>query len=394
MRILLLVDCYLPDTKSSAKLIHDLAIEFHRLHHDVIVVAPDNALSEPVQITNYKGITVLRVRTGQIKGATRVIRAINEARLSQVIWKAGRHFFKANPCDLIVFYSPSIFFGNLVKKLKSLWNCKTYLVLRDIFPQWAVDTGVLKEGPICWFFRHKERQQYRAADVIGVQSPANLQYFSQNGLQDGYHLEVLYNWAALNEDKIDLLNDRKRLGLEDKVVFFYGGNIGIAQDLDYIIQLADSVRDRPDIHFLIVGDGSEAPHLKAKIQQSALDNISVHPPVTQQRYLGMLSQYDIGLISLNRNLRTHNFPGKMLGYMYFSMPILANINPGNDLKQVLEESQAGFVCISGEQDKLREYTVKLAEDEKLRRQMGNNARELLEKTFCVSRAASQILSNM
>jgi len=108
----------------------------------------------------------------------------------------------------------------------------------------------------------------------------------------------------------------------------------------------------------------------------------------------MLSQYDVGLISLNRNLKTHNYPGKMLGYMYFSMPILANINIGNDLKDILEESRAGFVCISGEQNKLREYALKLAEDKQLRRQMGKNARALLEETFCVSCAASQILSNM
>lgn len=202
MRILLIVDCYLPNTKSSAKMMHDLAIELHHRGHNVIVTAPDNTLTEPIQLNVGGGVTVLRIRTGRIKGVNKAIRSINESRLSSIIWKRAERFFRENPCHMIVFYSPSIFFGPLVQKLKSLWNCKTYLVLRDIFPQWAVDIGLLKKGPICWFFRQKEKQQYKAADVIAVQSPANIQYFSQPGLQGRYNLEVLYNWTAINNEKI------------------------------------------------------------------------------------------------------------------------------------------------------------------------------------------------
>jgi hypothetical protein len=107
----------------------------------------------------------------------------------------------------------------------------------------------------------------------------------------------------------------------------------------------------------------------------------------------MLSQFDIGLISLDRQLKTHNFPGKMLGYMYFSMPILACINPGNDLKQILEESNAGFICLAGEHSVFCNYAKQLAADADLRKKMGNNARAVLEKTFSVSRIVSQILSH-
>lgn len=393
MKILLIVDCYLPCTKSGAKLMHDLAVEFHHGGHHVIVVTPDNTLTEPRRFTVEEGVTVLRVRTGRIKSATKLIRAINELRLSSTIWKAGKGFFRTHPSDLIVFYSPSIFFGRLVQKLKRLWNCKAYLILRDIFPQWAVDVGVLKEGPIYRFFRSKEKLQCDVADVIGVQSPANLQYFSRDGFEDKYHLEVLYNWTTLKEKNIALRDDRRRLGLQDKVVFFYGGNIGIAQDIDNIVQLAAGVREHPEIHFLLVGSGSEVPRLRANIREWGLSNISIHPPVAQDQYLGMLSQFDIGLISLDRQLKTHNFPGKMLGYMYFSMPILACINPGNDLKDLLESSQAGFACIGRQQRQLRAYALKLAGDADLRRRMGQNGRKLLEDKFCVTKTVSQILSH-
>jgi glycosyltransferase involved in cell wall biosynthesis len=344
-------------------------------------------------MTPVDGVKVLRIRSGPIKGTSKAIRAVNELRLSSVIWKAGKGFFKAHPSDLIVFYSPSIFFGRLIRKLKELWNCKAYLILRDIFPQWAVDVGVLKDGAICRFFRRKERLQYDVADVIGVQSPANLGYFSQPGLKDKYHLEVLYNWTTLKEKNVAVRDDRRRLGLQDKVVFFYGGNIGVAQNMDSIIRLAANLRQHTNIYFLLAGHGSEVPRIKAKIQEVGLANISIHPAVPQEQYLGMLSQFDVGLISLDQNLKTHNFPGKMLGYMYFSMPILASINPGNDLEKILREARAGFTCLDGDDDRFCHYALSLAGDPSLRQQMGRNARAALEKTFCVSRAASQILAH-
>lgn len=392
MRILLLVVYYLPSTMSSAKLINDLAIEFHRLGHEPIVVAPDENILADTEIKHESGIKVLRLRAGKIKTASRLIRGFNEVRLSDTIWRKGKTFFKDNPCDLIIYYSPPIFFGSLVKKLKQLFSCPSYLVLRDIFPQWAVDAGVLRRGLVYRYFKIKERQSYEAADIIGVQSPANLHYFEKNGLDKKYHLEVFYNWTALVEENIQPDAHRERLGLQGKIVFFYGGNIGVAQDMDNIIRLAKNLRSDPTAHFLLVGEGSEVSRLKSAIASNGLSNITIHGAVEQREYLSMLSEFDVGLISLDRSLRTQNFPGKMLGYMYYSMPILASINRGNDLKDILEDMQAGLVCINGEDEKLAANARRLLEDERLRRQVGRNARSLLENTFSVQRAAGQILT--
>jgi glycosyltransferase involved in cell wall biosynthesis len=382
MRILLLVVYYLPSTMSSAKLIHDLATEFLRLGHEPVVVAPDENILKDIEISNESGIKVLRVRTGKIKTASRFVRGFNEARLSKIIWEKGRRFFEENTFDLIVYYSPTIFFGSLVKRLKKHFKCPSYLILRDIFPQWAVDAGVLRQGIIYKFFKLKERQNYDAADIIGVQSPANLRYFEENGLDKKYHLEVLFNWTALVEENV-----------KPKVVFFYGGNIGVAQDMDNIVRLAKNLQGEGSAFFLLVGDGSEVPRLKADIVSKGLTNIAVHDAVGQNEYLSMLSEFDVGLISLDRGLKTQNFPGKMLGYMYHSMPILASINPGNDLKDILEGQQAGLVCMNGEDDLLAAHARKLVREEKYRHMLGQNARTLLASTFSVSRAAGQILSH-
>jgi glycosyltransferase involved in cell wall biosynthesis len=336
---------------------------------------------------------VARVKTGKLKGVSRVSRAIREARLSATIWRKGKRFFQDHPCDLIIFYSPSIFFGPLVRKLKSLWGCPAYLILRDIFPQWAVDAGVLKKGLIYRFFRMKELEQYAVADVIGVQSPANLDYFSSSLPNKKYALEVLHNWTTLEEEEAPPSNYREKLGLQDKIVFFYGGNIGIAQDLDNIVRLADSLRRETRIYFLLVGNGSEVERLKALIVAKGLSNIRILPAVEQREYLAMLSEFDVGVVSLNRRLKTQNFPGKILGYMYFSMPILCSLNPGNDLGEMLERNEAGLCCLNGDDETLRANALKLANDAALRQRLGRNARLLLESDFSVSVVARRILSH-
>ena len=393
MRILLFVVYYLPSTMSSATLIHDLAVEFLRLGHEPIVVAPDENILQEHEVSCENGIKVLRIRTGKIKSATRFVRAFSEIRLSRIIWKKGKQFFDENPCDLIIYYSPSIFFSSLVKRLKKKFACPSYLILGDIFPEWAVEIGILRKGLIYRYFKYKEWQNYEAADIIRVQSPANLMYFKKNGLDQKYHLEVLYNWTSVTGEHAPPTTYRVRLGLINKVVFFYGGNIGVAQDVDNIIRLADNLRNEPAAYFLLVGGGSEVSRLKAMIESKGLTNIAIHDPVHHQEYLSMLSEFDVGLISLDRRLRSQNFPGKMMSYMYHAKPMLASINPGNDLKEMLEDKKAGLVCISGEDEIFASYAKKLLEDVNLRRQLGLNARALLEETFSVSKAASQILSH-
>jgi len=383
----------MPSVESCAQLIHDLAHEFKSRGHDPVVITPNNNISNNVQLTDEQGIQVIRVKTGKIKGTTRFSRALNEIRLSNKIWRKAKKHLLAHQFDLIVYYSPSIFFGSLVNRLKKIFDCKSYLILRDIFPKWALDAGILKKGPLYNYFKRKEFQNYDAADIIGVQSPANLNYFINNGLNERYNLEVLLNWINLSQDSVSHFNFRKKLGLEKKIVFFYGGNIGIAQDMDNIIRLAERFNQDPDAYFLLVGDGSEVHRLQKEVQKRNLTNLAIHPAVNQRDYLCMLSEFDIGLISLDRRLKTQNFPGKMLGYMYNAKPILASINQGNDLQDILQAHDAGLVSHNGDDETFYNHAMQLIRNPGLREQMGRNGRVLLEKFFSVSGAASQILSH-
>jgi glycosyltransferase involved in cell wall biosynthesis len=372
---------------------HDLAMEFHRRNHNVMILTPSSRISRNMEVTWEEGSRVIRVKTRKIKGASKIFRAVEETRLSNLVWRRAKQFLLRNPADLIVFYSPTIFWGALVERLKSVWGCPSYLILRDIFPAWALDAGLLRKGLIYHFFRRKEIQQYKAANRIAVQSQANLHYFAREFATQEFPVEVLYNWMSLRVEDLPATNYRKQLGLQGKIVFFYGGNLGVAQDVDNIIRLAGRLADHDHIRFLLVGEGSEVPRLMRSLAENGLQNVQVLPTVSHREYLAILSEFDVGLLSLDRRLKTHNVPGKLLGYMYWRKPSLASINPGNDLFEILEKNQAGLCLLNGDDDRLCAAALRLANDPELRERMGQNSRKLLERLFSVNAAAAQILTH-
>ncbi|MFK5950675.1 MAG: glycosyltransferase family 4 protein [Methylococcales bacterium] len=394
MKILLLVDDYFPNSiKVAAVMMHELAKELQSQGHVVTVCTPDVTLSQKFLIDEYDGVRILRFKLGAIKNVSKIKRAINETLLSYIAWRDLKGYFTDNKHDLVVSYSPTIFFGGLVKKLKSIWGCKTYLILRDFFPQWAVDNDLIKDGSLIHrYFKYFEAISYKAADIIAVQSPSNKEYFLAN---DHYYefkdkLDILYNWSDSNINIDNASEYRNKLGLEDKVVFFYGGNIGHAQDMMNIVKLAQSLSDYPQAHFLLVGQGDEVSVILDAVNQGNIKNLTYLESVNQQEYQKMLMEFDIGLFSLHRNHKTHNFPGKLLGYMKYSKPILGSVNVGNDLKKVITDSGAGFVTVNGEDEILTSNAIKLLESIERRKLMGANSRTLLKNTFSVTSSAKKI----
>jgi glycosyltransferase involved in cell wall biosynthesis len=393
MRILLVVVYYPPSTTSAAQMMHDLAVEYVRQGHQVIVVTPSDAVEGSACITEEDSVTVVRVKTGDLKYSHKIFRLWRESRLSAIMWRSVRKQLQDNPCELVVFYSPTIFFGDLIRRMKSIWDCHSYLILRDIFPKWAVEAGVLREGMLYRYLKHKELAQYAAADIIGVEASGDISYFKKELNRNSYRVEVLYNWLNMRDQPTCTSGWRQRLGLVDKIVFFYGGNIGVAQDIDNIVRLAKNLLDRDDIFFLLMGTGSEAQRLNTEIKTQRLRNIEILPPISQKEYMQCLSEFDVGLISLDRRLKSHNFTGKLLGYVLCGKPILASINPGNDLAEFLHRTDAGIACINGEDDRLLAAVLLLATHPAIRERMGRNARALGDTTFSVQKIAGQILSH-
>lgn len=373
-------------------MMHELALEFKENGHQITVLSPDPEQKTILLSRELDGVKVLSFRCGKIKNTWKTRRAINETMLPWQAWQASRKYLLTHSFDGIVYYSPTIFWGNLVKKLKRVWKCPTYLVLRDVFPQWAVDNGILSnKSPAYWYFKAFEKVNYASADTIGVMSPSNLEYFKRTQ-KDVSRFEVLYNWTKTTKNSIALGEYRKELNLENKVVLFYGGNIGHAQKMIYLIDLAKKCITMPNVHFLFVGKGDEVELLLEQKNKFNLLNITYINPVDQETYFDMLGEFDIGIFSLHPGHTTHNFPGKLLGYMSQCKPILGCVNPGNDLKEIVNRANAGIIVNSGDDEALFYAAKELIESEEIRVKMGQNGFRLLREKFSTERARLQITS--
>lgn len=393
MRILLLVVYYPPMPQACGQIFHDLAVELCRRGHEILVVTPSDTVKAKTSISREDGVTVIRIRAADMKSANKLVRLWREARLSATMLRNGREVFENNPCDLIVYYSPTIFFGKLVHSLKMGWGCKAYLMHRDIFPQWAVAAGIIRErGLFHRYLRKIELEQYAAADVIGVEARGNLPYFESGDQGSHFKLEVLYNWISESGEPV-ASPWRQKLGLENKVVFFYGGNIGVAQNLDSIVELARRMRARGNVAFLLMGEGSEVARLNREIARLGLENIRIVPPLSREEYMSCVAEFDVGVISLNRHHRWNPFPGKLLGYCAYGKPVLASLNPDHDLMDILHRSDAGIACVAGELECLEQAAILLASDPHTRARMGKNARALADSMFSVRAGANRILSH-
>ncbi|ECF6076613.1 glycosyltransferase family 4 protein [Salmonella enterica subsp. houtenae] len=394
MRIVLICDDYLPDsTRVSAKMMHELACELLRQGHESIVICPNNG-TDVKKITHLKldGVDIFKFPNGKVKDTFKVKRAINESLLSINAWRYLAAEIKNKKIDGVVYYSPSIFFGPLVKRIKSYWHCKSYLILRDSFPQWLIDQGIICSGGFTdKYFRFFEKINYKSADCIGVMSHKNKELFLKH-YPEFSNVCVLYNWTNLKNSTLTRPSEiLKQQSLTEKIIFFYGGNIGHAQDMSNLMRLALGMKELDNVHFLFIGQGDEVELVKNFIKIHSLKNCTYLPSISQHEYLSLLRIVHVGLFSLAKNHTVHNFPGKLLGYMANKLPILGSVNAGNDLKQIVEKAHSGYVHINGDDQSLLDSAVILANDIHIRKKMGENGYALLYERFSVEFAAEHIV---
>jgi glycosyltransferase involved in cell wall biosynthesis len=393
MKLALIIDDYLPySTRVGAKMFHELAVELKHRGHQVTVITPDFRYSERFIIDQLDGVTIWRFKSGPIKDVGKISRAINESLLSLKAWMAIQKLVTSDTFDGVIYYSPSIFWGGLVKRIKKRCQCPAYLVLRDLFPQWVIDAGMLRQGSIFErYFRLIENYSYKQADRIGLMSEKNLEIFQVDNKD--FPCEVLRNWADITASccvKNDEQSLREKLNLSNKIIFFYGGNIGHAQDMANLMRLARNMLDHENAHFIFVGQGDEVELINNLAREWNLTNFTYLSSVSQAEFKRILSEVDVGLFSLSARHTAHNFPGKLLGYMVQSLPILGSVNVGNDLLDIVNAHHAGYIHINGEDDKLLESAERLCTDPTLRASMGKNAYVLLEEQFSVVSAAQNV----
>jgi len=377
---------------SAAVQIRDLVAEMAAQGHHVTVLLPDARLETPWKLEEGAGTTLLRLKAPRTKDVGYIRRAIAEFRLSGCMY---RHLVQSPlnnmPWDALVWYSPTIFFGSLVAKLRKVKACPSYLILRDIFPEWAVDMGLLNEGPIYRYFKKVERFQYEQADTIGVQTPSNVAYFENEHPGLDARVEVLNNWLSetvVGESSIQIDNTP----LAGRRIFAYTGNIGIAQGMDILIDLANELRHDDSVGFVFVGRGTAVDRVKQRAASYALENILFFDEIEPNEIPGLLAQCHLGLIALDPRHRNDNIPGKFLAYMQAGLPVLASINPGNDLEEMVHEHRVGEVVSDNSLPHLTEFASKLLAEVDSDDDIRVRCRHLAGARFSSAAAVRQIVA--
>lgn len=393
MRVAIVADVYPPLRSSGAVQLRDLSREFVRQGHETTVLVASPELKTAFCIDEQDGVIIARLRSPKTKDVGYVRRMAGEFLMPFAMKRNYRKSPIADRLyDAVIWYSPTIFLGPIVRWLKRRSNCPSYLIIRDIFPQWAADMGLITRGPAFQLLDQVARYQYRSADVIGVQAPGNLSFFDDFRVaHPACRLEVLQNWLGDAPDRgcsVDLATTK----LAGRRIFVYAGNMGVAQQMDKLLDCAVAMRDRDDVGFLFVGRGSEADRLRQLAADRSPDTILFHNEISPDEIPGLYAQCHVGLICLDSRHRTHNIPGKFLTYMQAGLPVLASINDGNDLQQMVETRNVGRVSVAPDGADLPRLASALIERELADPAIADRCRTLSDELFSARAAVDQILN--
>ncbi len=394
MRIALIADSFPPLRTSAAVQLRDLSREFVRQGHSLCVLLPATDQREPWKLESFDGVQVLRLKAPRTKDTSYVRRTLAELVMPFAMLRNFRKSSLANErWDGVVWYAPSIFHGPLVSALKKSNRCNTYLIIRDIFPEWAVDMGLMGRGIPYRFFDAIARYQYSVADVIGVQTSGNRGYFDAWLEQPGRCLEVLKNWLGQPAHKRCSIRVNET-SLAGRKLFVYAGNMGVAQNMSVVLEFAATLLSRSDVGFLFVGRGSEVDSLRRIAQTRQLDNVLFFDEIHPDEIPDLYAQCDIGIVTLDPRHKSHNIPGKFLTYMQSGLPVLAIVNAGNDLVQLIRDEQVGEVCESQRVEELALLADRLIASIESDSNLSARCSSFFKREFAVERAVQQVVASL
>jgi glycosyltransferase involved in cell wall biosynthesis len=379
----------------------DLLRCFRDHGHSVYVVCQrEKRIGLPTQLQSEYNMQVLRVQTGNITKAGMFEKGISTLLIGTLFKKAIKKYFSNIKFDLVLYSTPPITVATTVKYIKRRDKAQCYLMLKDIFPQNAVDIGILKKtgimGLIYLYFRRKEKQLYKISDKIGCMSIANMNYLKEhNSYVHNTKINLCPNTInILPENGIDKNEIRTNMKLPlDKVLFVYGGNFGRPQDVDYIIEVLDSNRNRNDIIFVMCGSGTDFYKIKNYICQNPGTNVIVMDSLSTSDYGKLLDACDVGLLFLDHRFTIPNFPSRLLDYLNHSLPVFASTDRNTDVGSVITEGGFGWWCESNNIENYNKLVNEILSNLELIKDMGKNGRKYMETHYNTEVAYKQIMMN-
>ncbi|MBR5907058.1 MAG: glycosyltransferase family 4 protein [Bacteroidales bacterium] len=384
----------------------DLMRKFRDEGHNVYIVTPyERKMGKDTSLVESKGVHILNVKTLNIQKTNIVEKGIGTLLLESQYKRAIKKYLGGVKFDLITYSTPPITFTNVVRYLKKQNpQSITYLQLKDIFPQNAVDIGMMSttgiKGLLYRFFRNKEKKLYAASDFIGCMSPANVEFVLKHNPEIApSRVEVAPNSVELREKEME-----PRLGKEEryyirskynlptnKPIFIYGGNLGKPQGIDYLVKCLNANKNREDCYFVVVGSGTHYGLISDWYDRNNDANVKLMKSLPKTDYDLLVKHCDVGLIFLDHRFTIPNFPSRLLSYLENKMPVLCATDPNTDMGRIAEENGFGYWCESNSVEAFTTILNKMIHSDK--KAMGEKGYEYLKNNYLVEHTYNAIMKH-
>jgi len=396
MKILFICSDFLKPEKGS-NIYTDLAEALNQKDHIVkVVVAEERKKIKKTSLFEENGIPVLRVKTGNLYEIGFIEKALTFLTISRDLKKGIKKYFSNEKFDLILFQSPPLTFFKVVKWAMKKYKAKSYLMMKDIFPQNGLDIGLYgKRHPAYIYFKMQEKELYKISSKIGCMSQGNIDYLIKHNPEINKNkFEIFRNTVKITDTKITDKKKsaiRKKYGLKmDDVVAIFGGNFGKPQGLDFLPKILEHYKDNKKIKFIFIGRGTEKKRIFNTIKEEGYTNVLTFDFIPRRDYEELTRACDIGLIFLDKRFTIPNYPSKTLSYFECSLPIMAAIDKNTDYKDMLSEEKCGFWVENGDIENYIKKFDELLENKELRIKMGKNGRKYFEKECNVENSVKVI----
>lgn len=366
-------------------------------HRPYIVTPREKKSGEQTELIDYDTYSLLKVRIGNTSNVSLVEKGISTVTLSYLYYQAVLTKLGHLCFGLILYSTPPITLVGPVKKLKKRFGCKTYLMLKDIFPQNAVDLGMFKEnGLIHCYFRKKEKDLYTISDRIGCMSAANVRYLLEHNRElDNNTVEICPNGIIphpVRDRSNEISAVRSKYGIPRfATVFLYGGNLGKPQGIPHLLKCLEANENKEDRYFIICGSGSEYPLIEQYIKEKKPSNIKLISYLPKNEYDELAAGCDVGLIFLDSRFTIPNYPSRILSYMENGIPVLVCSDKNTDVGTDAVENGYGYWCESNDLQAFTNCIEKIKESDLTI--MGRNARKHLEEFFTARRCFDIIMES-
>lgn len=382
MRYLIISDCFYPENKSISRHIYDLLKEISNQNDHAVLIFPKNKKIKNNKNLNIKNIKYIPIEIKEIKSKNFLIRGLKELILPfKFLFLLRKEKIKI---DKIIVFSPSIFFGLIFHNLKIIYKCKILLIIRDIFPDWYIQKNKWQIlNPLIWIAKMISKIQYKNTDIIATQSKYDQKILKKYNKKK--KIIIIYNW--LTKKFI------KRKIKKDKICkFVFAGTIGPAQNWERIIKAINILHNKNLIfQIYFIGNGTKLEFLKFRLKELInREKVYFADTINEDKFTKYISRFNVGIISLDQKILFNNFPGKFYSYLESNLPVLADINPSQEISEIIKKNKLGLISDPKNEYDLVEKMEKFIKKDFPIKNLNTRYNRIYKKMFLTSSAYKKI----